>query len=222
MIFVIRKILMSILSLLIVTSVISTTAAASEESYIIAAAQETSIKPALTFTFDTTNGAKEIDRITESQEFQDFLIKNSIDTTDYRLEVVSPNSTDNNLIMVTDGTNKWYYRVSNEPARHYALRDTPNYFALHNSCGRTVYYIGVGLFRWVSGVPIGLHRITRWNLPAGGVLNYRPDPEYTHVNLHFKYDKGEWFDTSKFDIPLGTWHNAYMCRNSRNGNYWSF
>jgi hypothetical protein len=65
-----------------------------------------------------------MDRITESQEFQDFLIKNSIDTTDYRLEVVSPNSTDNNLIMLTDGTNKWYYRVSNEPARHYALRDT--------------------------------------------------------------------------------------------------
>jgi hypothetical protein len=78
------------------------------------------------------------------------------------------------------------------------------------------------LLRFNNGIIIGAHKISRWNLPADGLLNYKPDPDYTHVNLAFKYNKNEWFDTTKYCVPLGSWHHAYMCRNSRNGNYWSF
>lgn len=67
-----------------------------------------------------------------------------------------------------------------------------------------------------------MHRITRWNLEAGGVLNYNPDPDYTHVNLAFKLNKNETFDTKKYQVPLGNWHDAYMCHNAATGNYWRF
>lgn len=130
---------------------------------------------------------------------------------------MSPDYPDTNLIMVTNGTHKWYYKVSNDvPTRKYGLSDTPNRFTLHNSCGHTVYYVGVVLYRFVQGwVPAGIQRIYRWNLPVGGVLNYRPGPEFTHVTINFTPHKG-WHDHPRYCIPLGSWHNAYMLHDGSN------
>ena len=229
-----KRILMVMLCLVMVISTIGTAAATGEENYIISSPTGTSIVPALIFTFKSTNGVNEIDQIIESEEFQDFRNKNGINATDYRMEIVSPNSTDSNLIMVTNGTHKWYYKVSSYvPTRqhlqnnivsntpngftlHNKVGDTPNRFTLHNSCSHTVYYVGVILYRFAGGwVPVGIQRIYRWNLPAGGVLNYWPGPDFTHVTINFTPHKG-WHDHPRHVIPLGSWHNAYMFHDGSN------
>jgi hypothetical protein len=202
-----------------VTSTIATAAATGEENYVSPFSQKTSIKPVLTFKYEVSTGADGIKQITESKAFQDFLVKNEIDPTDYLMKLVSPESTDNNLIMLTDGTNKWYYKISNEPIQkdgQHILRDTPNAFTLHNNCRHTVYYVGVILYRFISGwPPIWVQRIYRWDLPAGEVLNYRPGPDFTHVTINFTPNKG-WRDHPIYCIPLGSWHDAYMFHDGKN------
>lgn len=105
---------MFLLCLCMLTSMLGTTTATQETNYVISATQETNILPALTFKYDPTTGDNGIKDITESKIFQDYLKQNSIDTTDYRMEVVSPESSESNLIMLTDGINKWYYKISND------------------------------------------------------------------------------------------------------------
>ncbi|MDD3984434.1 MAG: hypothetical protein PHY59_00735 [Methanobacterium sp.] len=173
----------------------------------------------------------EIDRIATTTEFLTYLSDNNINPDDYYLNIITP-TPQSKCVLLVDGNKKYYYEASNSKSINSSsnmlsysakeVRTSPNCFTIHNSCGRTVYYIGVNLFVRVAGFAVGWHRITRWNLSAGGVLHYNPDPDYTHVNLSFKYDKSEWFDTVKWQVPLGTWHHAYMCRNTANGKYWRF
>ena len=82
--------------------------------------------------------------------------------------------------------------------------------------------MGVTLFRIVKDVSVDIHKINRWNLADGGKLDYAPDPAFTHVNLRFKPNKSDLLDITKYAIPLGTWHNAYMSKNSEGKFYWRF
>lgn len=186
----------------------------------VAAASD--VQPALTYNVTGKNITDEMDGIAVTDKFISFLGDNNINSDDYYLYLVEPKS-GNNIVLLIDGTNKYYYEaVSGSSNNRVAVGASPYQFTIHNNCGRTVYYIGVTLYRWYGYAPINVHRIPRWNLPAGGTLTYNPDPDYTHVNLAFKFNKGEWFDTKKFQIPLGGWHHAYMCRNGNGNNYWSF
>lgn len=210
-----------ILAIMLCLTMIGSTSAASSQLHPYSVTDNVNVKPVLTYDVTGKDIELEMDRIATTTQFLTYLSDCNINPDDYYMNMVTPTA-QSKCVLFVNGNKKYYYEASNTKHSSKMLRTSPNHFTIHNSCGRTVYYIGVNLFVRANGFAIGWHRITRWNLGAGGVLHYNPDPDYTHVNLSFKYDKSEWFDTVKWQVPLGTWHDAYMCRNAANGNYWRF
>lgn len=100
----------------------------------------------------------------------------------------------------------------------------PNHFRIVNGLGKTVNRVGVVFYRMFHDVPIAGDSSNRYNLPSGGVLNYNPSPEWSHVTigidvedqgvLRVKPDIWHWC------LPLCTWHTATIKQNK--GYYLDF
>lgn len=170
-----------------------------------------------------------ITTITSTVKFEEWLIKTKINSKDIDLNLVSPHSTEKNVIMLHNDTHKWYYAVKayNNPkytdsTRSYSLGDYANNFRIVNNCGKTAYMIGVTLYRNVFGAAIPSSSSERYNIGNGGVLNYNPGPEIGWATISVIVDK-RWpgdprVDIHKIIVPLKTWHTATIRKNP--GYYW--
>lgn len=88
----------------------------------------------------------------------------------------------------------------------------PNHFRIVNSLGKTVDYVSVKFFRMLGGAPIGGQVIERHKIPSGGLLNYNPSPEWSHVTITINVDDLGLLrvkpDIWHWCLPLGTWHTG--------------
>ena len=59
----------------------------------------------------------------------------------------------------------------------------PNHFRIVNGLTKTVNRVGVVFYRMLGGIPIKGESSDRYDLSNGGVLNYNPSPEWSHLTI---------------------------------------
>lgn len=96
------------------------------------------------------------------------------------------------------------------------LQSTTNRFRIVNGVGKTTLRVGVIFYRMFGGIPIKGESSDRYNLPNGGVLNYNPSPEWSHVTISIDVNDVWWRtnpDIWHWLLPLGTWHTGTIKKN---------
>jgi hypothetical protein len=176
------------------------------------------------------NNFSEISNIFASNEFKMYVAKHSnIDMDNFSWELVNSDTDETNVIKFYYNSQKKIYfslktkkDISNKSG---SIISVNNKFKIFNNAGRTTHDIGVTFYRIVSGFPVEGSSSTMYNLVNGGVLNYDPSPEITHVtfaiNVEEKWPGDPRIDIYKLIIPLKGWHTASILKNN-DGYYLKF
>jgi hypothetical protein len=197
---------------------------ATEESYIVPINSHITANTSIIFNITDPS---EVLNITNRPDFKTWAASNGINPNGCMLEIVSPNSSANNLIEVCNTTHKWFYSVKqdmiyddanekNDTETHNiirsALNSNANHFKIVNRCGKTVNRVGVTYYRFWHDIPVQIASSQRYNLKNGKTLNYNPSPEFSEVSISIDVDNLGWWRTTpdiyKYAIPLKTWHTA--------------
>lgn len=167
------------------------------------------------------NNFSEIPNIFASNEFKMCVKEHvDIDLDNFCWELVNSDTNEANVIMFQDNTQKKiYYSLKTKKDianKRISIFSVDNKFKIVNNAGRTAHDIGVTFYRMVSGFPVKGSSSTRYNLVNGGVLNYDPSPEITHVtfviNVEEKWPGDPRIDIYKLIIPLRGWHTASISK----------
>lgn len=220
-----------VLIVLIFITISINAVSANEADYIVPINSHSTANPALSFDITDPN---EIFDITERNDFRTWALNKGISPSNCIFEIVSPDSSVDNLIEVRNTTHKWFYSVKNNIIESegnpvsfegkFALNSNANHFKIINRCGKTVHLILVAYYRLVGAIPVQFANSYRYNIKNGGVLNYNPSPEFTHVSIAIDVDDLGWWrthsDIYKLAIPLKSWHTGTIRKG--NGYYLDF
>lgn len=142
---------------------------------------------------------------------------------------VNSDTNETNVIMFYDNSQKKIYfslkTKKDIPNKSSSILSVDNKFKIVNNAGMTTHDIGVTFYQMVSGFHVKGSSSTRYNLVNGGVLNYDPSPEITHVTLAINVEE-KWpgdprIDIYKLIIPLRGWHTASILKEN-DGYYLKF
>jgi hypothetical protein len=178
----------------------------------------------------------EIENVLNSEKLRNWLTQYAkIDPNNFVLTMVSGNSDEKNVIMISNGTHKCFYsatpldesilEVSESHLSDGSLlsgyldvNENQNRFRIVNQCGKTANFISVAYSSYIGPIAVKTARSERYDLPNGGVLNYNPGPEFSTVSIAINVNK-KWIIDPTYDIykpvlPLKTWHTATIKKGS--------
>jgi hypothetical protein len=197
---------------------------ANSDNFIVFQDTKNSATSYFVYYAQTDDLCSEMDKMSLSQEFQDYLRKNGINTDDYELNLVSSSSNTHPQVIIHTPNYEFHYAITNVTDssitannEQLILRASWNRFKVANKSGRNLAKVKVAYYQVVSvggqNLPIILQsrESMRYNLANDRVLNYDPSAEFNSATINIFPNMGDVFSSAgKTYVPLGNWHTAYV------------